>query len=220
MLKFIIYGGIIKEFMDLIGEKVILKNGEIAEILAHDDKIIILCVNGVNKTYNFKISFIEGIIELVDNDLQQKVLAYVKSLMPKKMPKHWYTSASETYSKLCRDYGFKLLKWQNFEGIHCPLYAENATKEDHGVWFIAHSNWTATYDKNWSNMISGDEKVIVETYNKNTFRPYVIPFEIRVVFAKNKNGIYEFLGLYQANDKINIENKRIYERICDDYPEN
>ncbi len=205
--------------MDLIGEKVILENGEITEILAHDDNIIRICVNGVTKTYNFKISFIEGIIELVDSDLQQKVFAYVKSKMPKKMPRIWYTRASDTYSKLCSDYGFVVSKYLNFEGIHCPLYAANATKEDYGVWFIAHSNWTATHDKNWSNIISGDEEVIVETYNKNNFRPYVIPFEIRVVFAKNVNGSYEFLGFYQANDNINIENKRIYERIYDDYPE-
>ena len=47
------------QFIDLIGEKVILENGEITEILAHDDNIIRICVNGVTKTYNFKISFIE-----------------------------------------------------------------------------------------------------------------------------------------------------------------
>ncbi len=205
--------------MNLIGEKVILKNGEAAEILENDDEIIKLCINGVIKIYNFKISFIEGIIELVDSDLQQKVFFYIKSKMPKKMPRFWYTSASTTYSKLCRDYGFVLSKWPNFEGIHCPLYAANATKEGYGVWFIAYSNWTAIYDKNWSNIISGDEKIIVETYKKNTLRPYVISNEIRVVFAKNGSGIYEFLGLYQANDSIKNENKRIYENIWDDYPE-
>ena len=214
--------------MNLKGQKVKLRTGEISEIVEQEKKDgqsgynIVLLINEKCKNYDYEKSFKSGFIELIDEDLQRKVMEeinqppppYTKVLISKGT--HFGTNAYNAYCNLCNKYEFHYSQRYAFAGKDRPLCACEVTKEKYGVWFIAHSNWTHTTDDHWKNEISDDEKLIVESWTENTHWTYGWVGEKRLVFAK-RNDLYEFLGLFECTSKFGRE--KIYKRICDNYIE-
>ncbi len=214
--------------MNIKGQKIKLRNGEISEILEQTKKKeqvgynIVLYINGKNKEYDYEKAFKSGFIKLIDDDLQRKVMEEINRLKPP-APKiliskgtHFGTNAFLAYKQLCKRYGFDFSKKGPFAGKDRPLCASKVNDQELGVWFIAHSNWTHTTDDHWKNEISDDEKLIAESWTENTHCTYGWIGEKRLVFAK-RNGLYEFLGVFKCTSKFGRE--KIYKRICEHYTE-
>ncbi len=206
--------------MNLKGQKVKLRTDEISEIVEQNGKY--LHIKGIEKEYLYEQAIKSGFIELIDEDLQRKVMEEINQPSPHS-PKiliskgtHFGTNALDAYNSLCIKYGFDNSKWFDFAGRGRPLYASKVTKEGHSVWFIAHSNWTHTTDGHWKNEISDDENLIVENWTEDTRHLYGGVGEKRLVFAK-RNGLYEFLGLFQCKNKFGRE--KIYKKIREHYVE-
>ncbi len=206
--------------MNLKGQKVKLRTGEISEIVEQNSNY--LHIKGIEKEYLYEQAIKSGFIELIDEDLQRKVMEeinqppppYTKVLISKGT--HFGTNAYNAYCNLCNKYEFDYSQRYAFAGRGRPLYASKVTKEGHSVWFIAHSNWTHTTDDHWKNEISDDENLIVENWTEDTRHLYGGVGEKRLVFAK-RNGLYEFLGLFQCKNKFGRE--KIYKKIREHYVE-
>lgn len=116
------------------------------------------------------------------------------------------------------------MKQQENSGRHgVRLYAENTITGVDYVWFLSHSNWTASKGDSWEITISKDKSLIEEIFERKKEDLFYDGVH-RVVFAKKKNGQYVFLGIYETDDfkKDKDRNgKRIwrktYRQISDSY---
>lgn len=126
------------------------------------------------------------------------------------------TKAQDIYDECCIQLAFKSY-YRGLFGMLKKLYALNATKEGYSVWFLAHSNWTATSNGKWSNEIHHGIKYIDEFWDNNTIGKLNEDAEIRVTFAKKKN-YYVFLGIYKCLYIDNQKRVKRYKIISDKYP--
>ena len=133
--------------------------------------------------------------------------------------KYYGTTAKDIYSQCC-----DVLNWEKKEigkfGQQQELYAMDATPEKFSVWFLAHSNWTATKNGKWRNFIDTGKGIIEEYWDDKSIARFDKDKEPRVVFAKDKSNKYLFLGVFE-NEIIDKQNglKR-YKKISDVYPQN
>ena len=74
----------------------------------------------------------------------------------------------------------------------------DTTKEGYSVWFLANNNWRATKNGKWANEIFDGNKHIDEKWDDPDIKRFEEEANIRVVFAKQKNDIYVFLGIYKC----------------------
>ena len=121
------------------------------------------------------------------------------------------TVAKEVYHECVKGVGFNPAYEGSFGGQQ-DLYHKDAAKPGLDVWMLAHSNWTETKNGKWSNRIYGKDDYIDETYDDGLY--YDIDNN-RVVFAKNKKGVYIFLGVYEVVGRK--ENVKTYHRISKEY---
>ena len=100
------------------------------------------------------------------------------------------------------------------------MYAKKADAEKkRDIWFIFHSNLnTNSVAENGKhlNIIKEKEGFIAEYYEDSYRDTY--PLAERIVFAKEKDGGYKFLGVYKAKDPYSRKQGRIFERINDTFP--
>lgn len=130
------------------------------------------------------------------------------------------TVAQKIYDSCCAAFGWDKNKRGLF-GRQQELYAEDATPEKYSVWFLAHSNWTDTRNGQWSNKIYHKIKHINERWDDITKPRFESDAEIRVVFAKNRDRKYVFLGIYKCLSIDTATKTKIYELIADEYkPQN
>ena len=137
------------------------------------------------------------------------------------------TKAIDNYDRCCTLFGFKRALRGNF-AQQKMLYAKYATKEGYSVWMLAHSSLNESFNRNrrWYNIF-----VYPDIIREIWFNPYDISmsqedYSYRVCFAKNKEGLYVFQGIYEPQ-KIEweevmgkIELVRTFKRISKVYPIN
>lgn len=137
------------------------------------------------------------------------------------------TKAIDTYDRCCTLFGFKRSLRGNFSMMKM-LYAKYATQEGYSVWMLAHSNLNESYHKakesgrKWYNIF-----VYPDIIKEIWFNPseYVEDNSTRICFAKNKQGVYVFKGVYKPTtatwENVNtgkVEWVRTFERISEIYP--
>lgn len=108
------------------------------------------------------------------------------------------TNSKYIYEKYAGMFGWDISQKRQFGAQGQPLYARDVTYEGYSVWCIAHSNLNGTKGGHWRNKIFGDK---IEEFWETRTHDYLHDFSemtTRVVFAKNKNGKYEFLGVYEC----------------------
>ncbi len=125
------------------------------------------------------------------------------------------------YHSCCKELGFDITKSSRFD-LQQGLYAHNATPEGYGVWMLPHSDLTGDA-KSWANIIEGD--YIYEVWNKVDYEDHK---DVRIAFAKQGDGEYVFMGIYelqkveninQRKDGVYITVKKIYKKVLEVYPE-
>lgn len=116
------------------------------------------------------------------------------------------TNSEAIYEKYAQIFGWEMAQKFQFGMRGQPLYARAATPEGYSVWCIAYSNLNAKKGGKWTNWIfdgndaDGDDR-IEELWERKTY-DYLHDFSettTRVVFAKNRKGQYEFLGVYRPD---------------------
>lgn len=126
--------------------------------------------------------------------------------------------AQDIYDECCNSLDFNTFKRGKFGGQQ-ELFAMNATKEGYCVWFLAHSNWTTTKNGKWANEIFDGIKHIDEKWDNPMIKRFGEDKEIRVVFEKQNNGTYVFLGVYRCLFIDDDKKVKRYVIISDKYPE-
>ncbi len=127
------------------------------------------------------------------------------------------TRAKDIYSDGVRCFGWNDSKKGSF-GSQQKLYDVNCTKEGYSVLFLPYSNINnkKNDNANWTDFISSDFKTIKEIW-KDTDKENFYDRTERITFAKQKNGQYIYIGIFQA-EKIDEDAKcKYYTRINTDY---
>lgn len=119
---------------------------------------------------------------------------------------YYGTSATSIFSACCEAFSWDESEFKHF-GWNTPNYSDIATKEGYSVWFLAHSNWTATDNSKVRNVISEtyiEQLWDVVNHPKATTRK-------KLVFAK-KDNLYMFLGIYEfvGKDEIRVRAEKTY----------
>ena len=98
------------------------------------------------------------------------------------------------------------------------LFDKNCTKEGYSLWFMPYSNLNNYRNKmaNWIDFISSDFTVVKEIWKEVDNRVYDDK-DIRVTFAKQKDGRYLYLGIFQASEYDEETRCKTYRRIETDY---
>lgn len=163
-------------------------------------------------------------VELFHNNGIKKVISNIYGEISDELVcgKIYRRSAYDIYKACCKYWVFDFSQRGKF-APRKGLYAQNATPEDYGVWFIPHSNLTGDASSSWANIIEDD--IIYEVWHvKDTVDDKCD----RVTFVKQGNGEYVFNGIYRLEkiekidkyiDDIFITVKKTYKRISNTYPE-
>lgn len=138
------------------------------------------------------------------------------------------TNSKNIYEDYAEKFGWDKRQANQFGKRGLPLYARNATPEGYNMWFIGHSNLTATKGGDWDNEILYGGEKINEYWKKIDNKADFYDMTHRVVFAKKKDGYYYFLGIYEVSEKPDLTKQiehngkyvwvRRYRRICENYP--
>lgn len=127
---------------------------------------------------------------------------------------HAYGSkAQDVYKQGQEFFGWDDSK-QGYFGAQQMLYAKNCTKEGFAVWFLTYSNLNNYTNKaaNWIDFISSDFETVKEVW-KNLDDRFFNDNEKRVTFAKQKNGQYLYLGIFQATEWDQENRCKTFKRI-------
>ena len=135
------------------------------------------------------------------------------------------TRAIDNYDRCCTLFGFKKVLRGNF-AQQKMLYAKNATKEGYSVWMLAHSSLNESFNRNrrWYNIFVYPDIIREIWFNPSDISMSQEDYSYRVCFAKNKEGLYVFQGIYKPQ-KIEWEEVmgkrelvRTFKRISQVYP--
>ena len=137
------------------------------------------------------------------------------------------TRAIDNYDRCCSLFGFKKALRGNF-AQQKMLYAKYATQEGYSVWMLAHSNLNESFNRNrrWYNIFVYPDIIREIWFNPSDINMSQEDYSYRVCFAKNKEGLYVFQGIYEPQ-KIEWEEVmgktelvRTFKRISKVYPIN
>ena len=135
------------------------------------------------------------------------------------------TRAIDNYDRCCTLFGFKHSLRGNF-AQQKMLYAKYATKEGYSVWMLAHSSLNESFNRNrrWYNIFVYPDIIREIWFNPSDISMSQEDYSYRVCFAKNKEGLYVFQGIYEPQ-KIEWEEVmgkrelvRTFKRISKVYP--
>lgn len=129
--------------------------------------------------------------------------------------------AEEIYGQCCRTLEFK---WEHkwLFGTRQLLFATQATREGFSVWMLPHSTYTGTSCGSWANVMRNVGKTIHEVW----FVDHEKDNAPRVTFAKQADGRYVFMGVYEFAGEQTINKKvdgvytyciRTYMRVDKEY---
>ena len=137
------------------------------------------------------------------------------------------TRAIDNYDRCCTLFGFKRALRGNF-AQQKMLYAKYATREGYSVWMLAHSSLNESFNRNrrWYNIFVYPDIIREIWFNPSDISMSQEDNSYRVCFAKNKEGLYVFQGIYEPQ-KIEWEEVmgkrelvRTFKRISKVYPIN
>jgi hypothetical protein len=135
------------------------------------------------------------------------------------------TRAIDNYDRCCTLFGFKRALRGNF-AQQKMLYAKYATREGYSVWMLAHSSLNESFNRNrrWYNIFVYPDIIREIWFNPSDISMSQEDCSYRVCFAKNKEGLYVFQGIYEPQ-KIEWEEVmgkrelvRTFKRISKVYP--
>ena len=130
-------------------------------------------------------------------------------------------NSKNIYERFCNELNWDKRQKNNF-GYQKPLYAKKADAErKRDIWFIFHSNLndnSVAESGKHLNIVKDREGVIAEYYEDSYRDTYPLPD--RIVFAKERDGGYKFLGVYKAKDPYSRAQGRIFIKISDTFPIN
>lgn len=106
------------------------------------------------------------------------------------------TKAKDIYDDGCYVFGFKRSKSRNFAPQRL-LYAEDCTNEGYSVWMLPYSDLNGQTNGEWANFIEKDKIIQYDLEGWGEASPAP-----RIVFAKQKNNEYVFIGVYRLTDRI------------------
>lgn len=119
--------------------------------------------------------------------------------------KMYGTVAKRIYEDGCEYLGFKRNKASIFDRQRL-LYARECSPEGYSIWMIPHSDLNGETNSQWLNFIDILKGQIVQYSTEGNWYPGDTD-DVRIVFVKQKDGEYVFIGVYQRQD------------VMDNYPE-
>ena len=127
--------------------------------------------------------------------------------------------AIDVYEEACNVFGWDSSK----KGYFSPkkmLYEKECTKEGYAVWFLTYSNLNNYNNSaaNWIDYVSSNFEVVKEVW-KNLDERFFNDNEKRVTFAKQKNGQYIYLGIFQAKEWDEENKCKTFCRVAESYGE-
>lgn len=114
--------------------------------------------------------------------------------------KMYGTVAKKIYEDGCEYLGFKRNKAGIF-GKQRLLYARECSLEGHSVWMIPHSDLNGETNCQWVNFVDMLKGQIVQYSTEGNWYPGDTD-DVRIVFVKQKDGEYVFIGVYQRQDEM------------------
>ena len=125
------------------------------------------------------------------------------------------TNSKVIYENICKYLPRDKSLINNF-GWHTSMYAQNATQEGYAVWLIGYSNITDASKEKKVNIISPDRKTITTYLDNENTSSYAN--ELRVVFVKEKSGLFVFYGIYKCIESSIGSNIEQFELVTTKYP--
>lgn len=135
------------------------------------------------------------------------------------MNREYGTNSKMIYINMCESFGWDKTQIGCFSRGRslCAVRADRERIRD--VWFI----YNPKDDANLTNVRDNDNKPIDTILDNGETIREIIPIHYetehtpeKLVFAKNQNGKYMFLGIYKCNDEGT--HTRIWHRIATEYP--
>jgi hypothetical protein len=134
------------------------------------------------------------------------------------VPMHAYgRKAKDVYLKGCEYFGWDYSKLGSFCSQKL-LFDKNCSREGFSVWFLPYSNLNNYRNSatNWIDFISSDFEKIKEVWKEMDER-FFTDDDIRITFAKQRNGQYLYLGVFQAKEFDEENRCKIYYKIDGNY---
>lgn len=125
-------------------------------------------------------------------------------------------AAREIYEKCCKEFGWDKTKSGAFDKQQ-HLFAADATPENESVWFLSHSNLGKDDGGSWKNTVSKDLSKIEEKWLNDSPEFDDNCTENRIVFVKEKDDCYYFLGIYGFAVKDNVQRIKTYTLLKNEY---
>jgi hypothetical protein len=132
------------------------------------------------------------------------------------------TAAIKIYDECCAAFGWDRSQRGEF-GMFKLLFAVKADADrKRNVWFICHSNWAGKPGTGGKWNTIRDDGHIVKVEYEYPVTPQACDWNDTIIFAKEKNRGYEFLGVYETvsleHSKIGVNGRIVYKRISARYP--
>lgn len=121
--------------------------------------------------------------------------------------------AKDIYLAGCENFGWSYSKLGSFCSQKL-LYDKNCSREGYSVWFLPYSNLNNYKNSmaNWINLISSDFNVIKENWKVLDDR-FFYDKDMRITFAKQKNGQYLYLGIFQAKEFDEVNKVKTFYKV-------
>lgn len=199
------------------------KEGEIKSFDNEEDSYqiqIISIINPIKKIEQVTIKPFGAPITLNDfiSAPTDNYASYISNIENGLIVQHAYgTTAKEIYLNGVNLFGWDSSKIGSF-GPQKLLFNKDCSPEGYSIWFITYSNLTTGSNPktNWSDYINHDFNIIKECWKKIDNRFYDDK-DTRITFARQKDGKYIYLGIFQAKE-IDEENRcKTYHKINGNY---
>lgn len=237
--------------MELIDQEIIFKNGERGTIINQEGTKITVEFEQKQNIFDLKNLYESKSFKMKEDYLNDEINMYFlykdkiqgRTYFDSKKIFHIYTeldfvkskylltytkcdtNAQNFYNKCCDYFLWDEDKQGHFAPSH-KLYANNATAEGYGVWFIFYSNLNkdnVSYE-NWQNEISGkDYDTIIEYWEQDIdILSLGGKNEKRITFVKIKNNkdhiyYYYFFGVYKCIEINTEKSYKKYKRVSNIY---
>ncbi|MDR1093771.1 MAG: hypothetical protein LBL66_06450, partial [Clostridiales bacterium] len=108
------------------------------------------------------------------------------------------TAAIKIYDECCASFGWDRSQRGKFAQQRRLFAVAADADRKRNIWFICHSNWTKEHGKGGKiNTIKDNRDTVEVKFIYPIAEPQACDLNDTVVFAKRKDGFYEFLGVYK-----------------------
>ena len=134
------------------------------------------------------------------------------------VPMHAYgRNEKDVYLKVCESFGWDYSKLGSFCSQKL-LFDKNCSREGFSVWFLPYSNLNNYRNSatNWIDFISSDFEKIKEVWKEMDER-FFTDDDKRITFAKQRNGQYLYLGVFQVKEFDEENRSKTFYKIDENY---